>query len=157
MDGNDNGTAVAAFDKDLTHLREILTTQQGQLAREMTHLRELLTERHGAMDRVLTERFASIKLALELEAKEIARRLEILNGEAERLRTIQATYLPRELAESRFKELDEKAEQLRKAIEDLNAFRANTLGKQTIYAVATSAVVSVAILLFSQFLRAGKP
>jgi uncharacterized secreted protein with C-terminal beta-propeller domain len=43
--------------------------------------------------------FEAQREASRLERAELARRLDILNGEAERLRQMQATYVPRETYE----------------------------------------------------------
>lgn len=45
-------------------------------------------------------RFEAVSEAQRLQAAELARRLEILNHEADRLREMQATYVPREVYES---------------------------------------------------------
>jgi|SRR5580692_2498289 hypothetical protein len=47
--------------------------------------------------RLLSQRIQGMEQARKLQAKEYKRRLKILNGEAERLRGIQATYVPREV------------------------------------------------------------
>jgi hypothetical protein len=95
---------------------------------------------------VLTEREANnteaTSKALELQAVEIARRLDILNGEAQRLRDIQSTYLPREVYEVATKEILNK-------IEVLNTFMANYQGRGTVIATVTSTAISIGIgLLF---------
>jgi len=54
--------------------------------------------------------------ALELQAKEYERRLENLNHEAERLRSMASTYLPRELYEAKNKEIEIKIESLQKIV-----------------------------------------
>lgn len=65
----------------------------------------------------MNEQFKSIKRlekvraeALRLQAKEYKRRLSDLNGEAERLRNIQATYIPREVFENSLKTVSDKTE-----------------------------------------------
>ena len=76
--------------------------------------------------------------ALKLQAVEYSRRLDALNGEAERLRQMQATFVPRELWQ---------AEHLRVvvAIDQLNSFRDQATGRQSILAVLISAAVSLFI------------
>ena len=64
----------------------------------------------------IEEKFKNADKALELQAKETERRLELLNGEAERLRTMQATYLPREVFEVCCKEMATKTESLQKLV-----------------------------------------
>ena len=63
-------------------------------------------------ERVLAEK----EKALELQAKELSRRLDLLNGEAGRLRDIQTTYLPREVADARY-------EQTNKTLLELTLFK----------------------------------
>lgn len=91
-----------------------------------------------------------IDTALVLQAKEYERRLDLLNGEASRLRDIQATYLPREVYEV-FKK-DQQNE-----IYDLKSFKDATIGRQGIigYIVPTiiSAIISLGFLLINRFLK----
>jgi hypothetical protein len=65
---------------------------------------------------ILEERIAAGKEALILQAQEYQRRLDILNGEAERLKNMQETYLPRETYEANHKYLEEKMNTLQKYI-----------------------------------------
>ena len=80
--------------------------------------------------------------ALELQATEIERRLTALNGEADRLRRMQAEYVPRE---TYYSERNKTAAD----IDDLKAFKNNMLGRQTIIAGVTAAIVSLAIWLLT--------
>jgi DNA-directed RNA polymerase len=50
----------------------------------------------------------SLEEATNLQAKEYARRLDFLNGEAERLREMQATYVTREMWETNHKAIEVK-------------------------------------------------
>lgn len=75
---------------EIQHLKEILELQ-------VKHLKELLEEKDRALD---------------LQAREYERRLGILNGEAERLRNMQASYVPREVYESESKEINNKVQLL---------------------------------------------
>lgn len=70
---------------------QIVTTKEinTSLEREIAHIKELFRAELDA-----------VKMAKELQAKEYERRLEILNGEAEQLRDMQATYVPRETFEA---------------------------------------------------------
>jgi len=63
---------------------------------------------------VLEERLEGAKEALSLQALEYQRRLDALNGEAERLRQMQSTYLPRESYEIAHRELVNKIEIVQK-------------------------------------------
>ncbi len=82
---------------------------EAQLKAEIASLKELLVER----DRRYEERFIASTQALRLQAAEYGRRLDALNGEAERLRQMQATYLPREIYETSQTEVIKKVDELR--------------------------------------------
>jgi hypothetical protein len=122
----------------LDYIRKLLHDQNERLVQHI----ELL----DAADRELTEsKFERVRSefragaeALKLQHTEFLRRLHDLNGEAERLRTIQANYWPREAAESYVKEqataqqallrrVDETREALEKAAEETR----KALEKQT--------------------------
>jgi len=79
-------------------------------------LKEHLLQRVDHTLRILDERASALKLALDLQATENHRRLEILNGEAERLRTMQATYYPRELADLATASIQERLLVIEKAL-----------------------------------------
>jgi len=89
---------------------------------------------------------ASLEKALELQAVEYKRRLEILNGEAQHLQDIQATYLPREVWENTMVEL-------KKEIEELKQYKNTNLGRQSITAIIIPAVVSLIFLVINFFLN----
>jgi hypothetical protein len=80
----------------------------------------------------------------DLEAKEIARRLDILNGEADRLRQMQATYLPREL-------YDTQCSEFRREIDELRLFRANITGQIVAYSAAIGLALSVITFILSKY------
>jgi hypothetical protein len=90
-------------------------------------------------------KFESQNKALLIETKEIARRLEILNGEAERLRSMQETYLPREVYETEHREL-------RKKVDGIEEYKNNALGRQAITTIAVSAIISLGFLILNYFL-----
>lgn len=71
----------------------------------LNHLKELMEMKLESNER-----------ALELQAKEYERRLADLNGEADRLRNMQSTYLPRELCDSKYNLLRNKVESLEKLV-----------------------------------------
>jgi len=79
------------------------------------------------------------------QAKEYERRLELLNGEASRLRDIQTNYLPREVYESKHSELI-------KTVDDLRTYRDTMLGRQSIIIIVVSALISVGVAILSKFL-----
>lgn len=87
-------------------------------------------------------RFTDAEKALDLQNKEVARRLEFLNGEAERLRQMQATYLPREVYDANCKEILGK-------LSSLEEFKNQAIGRQAVIAVLVSAAISIAIMLVS--------
>ena len=58
----------------------------------------------------LEEQLNGAKEALKIQAAEYERRLDILNGEAERLRQMQATYLPREVYDTQHESLEQRLE-----------------------------------------------
>ena len=61
-------------------------------------------------------RVKTAETALELQAKEYERRLDALNKEAERLREIQACYLPRDTCEVQYKNISDKIDYMQKPV-----------------------------------------
>ena len=84
---------------------------------------------------LVKEKFKSINVALKLQAKEYERRLNALNGEAERLRNIQTNYIPREVYDENKKETDIK-------LEELKSYKDMQIGKSIIITVIVSVLVS---------------
>lgn len=109
----------------------------GASAPQMTSV-QVLEVRIDALERLLNERHEHYKEALEINAKEMHRRLEILNGEAERLRLMQATYVPREV-------YDQSVLKIR----DLEDGAAYVKGQGQVIAAIVSAFVSVLIGLMT--------
>ena len=72
---------------------------------EIKHLKELMNLQ-----------FKYTETALVIQSTETERRLNLLNGEAERLKSIQSTYLPREVFEANYKELSIKIELLQRIV-----------------------------------------
>jgi hypothetical protein len=99
---------------------------------------EVLGARLEALERLIDERHLNNKEALDLNAKEMARRLDILNGEAGRLREMQATYVPREIYEASVVKI--------RLLEDGAAYQR---GQGQVIAAIISAAVSVAIGLMT--------
>jgi len=83
--------------------------------------------------------------ALVLQTEEIHRRLNELNGEAERLRQMQATYMPRETYEVQRKDLEQK-------IEALLQFRANLEGRMWV-AGGIVVILGAAIAAAMRFIK----
>lgn len=104
-------------------------------------LKELLSERIEHLQIIMNERQAAIKMALDLNAIEHARRFELLNGEAQRLQSMQVTYLPREVYAQNHAETT-------KAIVELGKFAANQHGRGQVISIVISSVISVIVGLF---------
>jgi len=79
------------------------------LATEVAVLRAEL----DALKKLSDERREADRDALKLQAAEYERRLAALNHEADQLRRMQATYLPREVYEAEARELRSRAEALK--------------------------------------------
>jgi len=105
----------------------------------------VLRKEREAMQREIDLRFEALNTAIALQASEYARRLDLLNGEADRLREMQKTYVGRETYESEQKEL-------RNYISDFRFFKDKTIGKQSIYSVILPAIISLAINMALYFL-----
>ena len=74
--------------------------------------------------------------ALDISIAEVNRRLDLLNGEASRLVSMQNTYLPRELFNSQH-------EEFRREIDALRLFEANIQGKIVAYASVISLAIGI--------------
>src|SRR6266581_4336185 len=78
----------------------------------VTRLINIIVNYHTSMkDLALIKQAHELEIAardkaLLIQFNEYERRLNILNGEASRLQIMQATYLPREVWESKYKEID---------------------------------------------------
>ena len=107
---------------------------------ETAHLRELLEHRLCALEKLFSERIEHRDIALKLSADEYHRRLDMLNGEADRLHQMQLTYLPRETYETIQKTVDGELAQLRD-------FRANLTGRLTVVNVIITVVMSLFVSL----------
>lgn len=99
-------------------------------------------ERVAALVRTTELQFTSAAEALHLDAEEKARRLEALNGEAGRLRDMQASYLPREVWDGAFKEIN-------KQLAEMKDFRSNVLGKQSVIVMVVSALTALLVSVMS--------
>ncbi len=109
-----------------------------QLERECAVLRAEIVSLHKQVDLRLE---AGAK-ALKLQAAENLRRLDLLNGEAERLRQIQATYLPREV-------YDVSAREMHKKINELREREAHTQGRNSVIAAVVAFAISLMFLLLN--------
>lgn len=104
-----------------------------------------LIARIEKVEELASVRFDDQEKALILRTQEISRKLDALNGEAERLRLMQMTYLPREVWETNLSSMTSK-------IENLQSSRDNLLGQQTVFAGVVSAVIGLAFILVNHFL-----
>ena len=104
-----------------------------------------LDERIKAMKEDIRRTEESGEKALRVSTAEFHRRLELLNGEAGRLREMQATYVMREIFD-RYKETQEQR------VSSLENFNANLTGKQWIGG-AVIVILAAAITFGVNFLR----
>lgn len=91
-------------------------------------------------DDVIEERFRARDEALHLQAKEYERRLDALNGEAERLRQIQASYIPREV-------FDRTIQDMRANIEILVSAKLKAEGKGQWVQIVPWLLTAVSLIL----------
>jgi len=73
------------------------------------------------IEKVIELKFKAYDDALSLQAREYTRRLEALNGEAQKLTTMQASYVGREVYDAKIKELDTLTNELKISKEVLAA------------------------------------
>jgi hypothetical protein len=112
---------------------------------KMQDFKELMAERCRGCNKLNEEKFAALEKALLLQAGEYERRLGLLNGEADRLRRMQETYVSRELYESHHGILEEK-------VSKLESFRDNLSGRLTVTSVIVAAIVSICVGLVIWFI-----
>lgn len=101
--------------------------------REIAHIKELFRAEMEAL-----------RKALELQAKEYERRLDILNGEAEQLRDMQAKYVPRETFEAFQKQVMGDTEANKSDLIKLNSWKSTIVGQLAI--LGTIFMVAMALL-----------
>lgn len=94
-----------------------------------------------AIRREIALMFEAKDSALKLKSAEDKIHFEKLNHEAEQLKRMQATYLPRESHELSMKDIN-------KAITELTSFKDNLLGRMTII----SAIIAVAVSILTYFI-----
>jgi DNA repair exonuclease SbcCD ATPase subunit len=88
---------------------------------------------------ILYEKIHGMKKALKLQAREYKRRLMDLNGEAKRLRDIQAEYIPREV-------FDRTVQSLITRIEVLENYKTKQDGKSQLLQYIPWVIAIVAII-----------
>ena len=101
---------------------------------------ELLNDKVMFKENCLTRHEADEK-ALKIKTAEVERRLHDLNGEAERLRKMQATYLPREVYESKMSQFED-------SIKSLTSFKDNLIGRM----IVTAGIVAIVASIFTSVL-----
>ena len=112
-------------------------------------LKELLIQKIESVEKLNDERFVNQEKALTLQTAELARRLDFLNGEAERLRIMQMTYLPRETYDINHSDLNKRTT-------ELEAYRERSIGQQAVIASVISVAIGVLMLLLSEYFNRGK-
>ena len=95
--------------------------------------------RVAILETLLKKEFESRDIAMDLKSKEVERRLIILNGEAERLRQMQATYITREIWNT-------KHEELCRQVDELKEFKNKSIGQQAVITAIISILVSFILL-----------
>jgi len=88
----------------------------------------------------------SVDLARELQAREYERRLDGLNGESDRLKHMQGTYVPRE---THAIDIDS----IKRDVTTLLLFKENQTGRSSVIAIVVSVAISAAFLLLNIALR----
>jgi len=109
-------------------------------------LRELIELRIDSLRSLVDERVRAQENALALQAREYERRLDHLNGEAERLLRMQSLSVSREL-------YDTDLANIKSQIADLNEFKATIIGRQTVISSTIAAGVSLLVVALSLLLK----
>ena len=107
---------------------------------DSNYLTRLMDAKIDALERLMTARMDAQDTARILQAAEYERRLEHLNGEAERIRQREITYVPREL----YERIDAQRCEDIKALE---SYRDVQSGKQAVLAAVIAAAVSLLVAL----------
>ena len=130
-------------------------------------------EKHELEKEIVRTERANIKTALDLQAAENSRRLDILNGEADRLHAMQTTYLPRELYEAAHKEVVRRldgaivkddfvstrkeifaqVDRLLIEVEHLKIVEANLRGQVVAYSASIGIALSVITFILNKVLK----
>ena len=108
-----------------------------ELLNEKVVYRDNCITRHEA----IANQFKMNDRALKIQTNEFERRLDDLNGEANRLRSIHTTYLPREVYENDIR-------QIREDIKSLISFKDNLIGRM----IVTAGIVAIVASIFTSVL-----
>lgn len=153
-------------------LGDSLRDQIDSLRTQICQWEKAHAEKHELEREVLDTAKDSADMALNLNSSEIARRLEFLNGEAERLRIMQASYIPREMHESSLKEINRRLDSvvnsdefkmfrnqvtvqldsMRENIDRLKLVEANMRGQILAFSAAIGFALSVITFVLSKVL-----
>lgn len=90
-------------------------------------------------------KFQAASDARTVDRLEVLRRLDLLNGEANRLLAMQTTYLPREVHDEVHVRVDDQ-------IKSLQDFRSNMQGRLGVFVVLVPAAISLAFLFLEHML-----
>jgi len=93
----------------------------------------------------LEERYFASEKALLIQTSELHRRLDELNGEAETLKGMQSTYVPRENYETQHEELERR-------IGAVEGFKSNMEGRQVVWGIIIL-IASACIGLVGRFIK----
>ena len=108
---------------------------------QLDALKELTNFRFCKVDRLQEEREKSSATALQLQAQEYERRLEGLNGEADRINKILQACVNKDLYEAHHQELERRVNKL---AEDLSTIQGKA-SQSSVDRVNTVALVGIAI------------
>jgi biopolymer transport protein ExbB/TolQ len=97
-------------------------------------------------------KFGSLDKALELQAKEYERRLDNLNHEAQQLKDMQSTYVPREAYEIKQGQIEQELKDLRRA-KDITEGKASQRSVNIAYLIASLSFIIGLIGLVLDLLR----
>lgn len=112
---------------------------QRQWPDRVSALKELVTQRMNYMERISDLHRIAAERALQIFNVENRHHLTVLNGEAGKLATMQATYTPREVS-------DQRHEALTKALQVLTEGAAYQSGRGQVIAIVVSFFVSVSVV-----------
>lgn len=128
------------------------TIYNGNLKEIEIELSVLRAEQRKDIERVEEQtdlKFEATKNATLIFTNEVSRRLDMLNGEAGRLKEMQITYLPRDIYSIEHKELAKKVERHEDYISE-------NRGKEAIFRVVVPALISLAFLFLNYLLTGAK-
>ena len=103
-------------------------------------------------ERILTEYKDSMADALSIRSRETERRLDNLNGEAERLKNIQATYLPRTEYSLQYDHLKDDIESLKLSRAELRG-KASQTSVNVAYGISFISMILGLISMLREFLK----